>query len=319
MNKFYILLIFAFSLLLLAGCLDRTMRGQNVQLVEKDHPLVDEIWDVNQAIYVKKEQFLAQLPESRYILLGENHDNISHHVHQSNIISALAKARLAVSVHFEMIDDAQYENLKQDEHRNLNELIDSLNKSDTGWQYERMYKVVFDQVLQAGYPYRPANLSYADIRSIIKKGENNVPGDIKNLLVDVPLSMNKTHELEQEVIEGHCNALPASMVPPMMLAQRVRDARMGLSMMDSDMDHRVLIAGNGHVRKDRGVPMYLAVKHPQEKIMTVGFTEVIAGKHKIDEYKSRWGKKTIPFDYVWFTPGINRKDPCDDFISKLNK
>ena len=55
----------------------------------------------------------------------------------------------------------------------------------------------------------------------------------------------------------------------------------------------MLIAGNGHVRKDRGVPWYLARMRPDARIVSVGLIEVAAGRRRPAE---------LPFDYVWFTP-----------------
>lgn len=105
----------------------------------------------------------------------------------------------------------------------------------------------------------------------------------------------------------------------MVLAQRVRDASISLSMLGSDKTHRILIAGSGHVRNDRGVPVYLAAKDPQAGLVTIGFIEVMADKHSIDEYTERWGGDALPFDYVWFTPRLNRKDPCEAFIKMQNE
>jgi len=136
-------------------------------------------------------------------------------------------------------------------------------------------------------------------------------------MADVPLSSDQLHKLEQEVITGHCNALPAKMVPPMILAQRVRDASISLSLLGSDQEHRVLIAGSGHVRNDRGVPIYLAAKDPQASIITIGFTEVSEDNYNIDGYAERWGGTTMPFDYVWFTPRFNREDPCEQLSNML--
>ncbi|MCW8955619.1 MAG: ChaN family lipoprotein [Gammaproteobacteria bacterium] len=307
------------SILLLGGCIEKMKPENSERPMQNDHPMVDKIWDVKQASYISQQQLLARLLKAKYLLLGETHDNISHHEYQAKVISTLAKAKVAASVHFEMIDDRQYVRLGLMDTTSLPELMDKLTETESGWNYEKMYRVVFEQVLQAGYNYRAANLSYEKIRKIIKQGEKKIPDNIKELLADVALSGDQLHELEQEVIKGHCNALPAKMVSPMILAQRVRDAKMSLSMLQSEDDYRILIAGSGHARTDRGVPMYLTAKDPQAAIISVGFLEVMADKNTVNEYTESWEQQYLPFNYVWFTPRFDRKDPCEQFVKMLKK
>ncbi len=64
----------------------------------------------------------------------------------------------------------------------------------------------------------------------------------------------------------------------------------------------LLIAGNGQVRNDRGVPWYLARMRPHARILSVGMLEVVDG---IDSPPA-----ALPFDYVWFTPGVGDDRPC---------
>lgn len=320
MIRFLLLLsCLTISISLLGGCMKNAKQVSSGQLVQLDHPMVGKIWDVKQASFISKEQLQFRLLESRYLLLGEIHDNISHHEHQAEIIGALVNAKATASIHFEMIDDEQYQRLALAKTKSVHELMDKLSGDKSGWQYQQMYRVVFDQVLQAGYEYWPANLSHETIRKIIKQGETQIPDDIKKLMADVPLSRDQSRELEQEVIDGHCNELPVKMVAPMILAQRARDATMALSLLQSNKDHRVLIAGSGHVRNDRGVPIYLAAKDSQAGIIAIGFTEVVANKHSIVDYTSEWDGELIPFDYVWFTPLFDRKDPCENLARHFKK
>ncbi|MFW2371763.1 MAG: ChaN family lipoprotein [Gammaproteobacteria bacterium] len=300
-----------------AGCMEKAIQIPSDRILDEDHPLVGKIWDVNQAVFIDQEQLQSQILKSRYLLLGETHDNISHHEHQAEIIASLKNSESTASIHFEMIDDRQYETAGLAKAGSVDELMAKLKQTESGWQYEQMYAVVFEQVLQAGYELLPANVSHGVIRKIIKQGEKQVPEDITKLLTDVSLSSDQRLELEQEVISGHCNALPAKMISPMILAQRVRDAMMSLSLLRSDKEHRVLIAGSGHVRNDRGVPIYLAARDPKASIITIGFTEVIEDNYHVDGYTERWGTASMPFDYVWFTPRFNRDDPCEQFSRML--
>jgi uncharacterized iron-regulated protein len=80
-------------------------------------------------------------------------------------------------------------------------------------------------------------------------------------------------------------------------------------------DGAVLIAGAGHVRRDRGVPVHLARQVPDATIASVAFVEVDAAASKPGDYAARFGTETLPFDYVWFTPKADDDDPC----AKLKK
>jgi uncharacterized iron-regulated protein len=65
----------------------------------------------------------------------------------------------------------------------------------------------------------------------------------------------------------------------------------------------VLVAGNGHVRKDRGVPWYLARLRPGARSVSVGLLEV-----QDDIVEPALG---LPYDYVWYTArAADRGEPC---------
>ena len=62
----------------------------------------------------------------------------------------------------------------------------------------------------------------------------------------------------------------------------------------------MLLAGNGHVRRDHGVPQLLAAAEPAARIVAVGFGE----------------PGTPPaayYDAWWVTPATERGDPCAGF------
>ena len=84
-----------------------------------------------------------------------------------------------------------------------------------------------------------------------------LPGDIRQILNKTPLSTKQQSDLLDEIMLAHCNKLPVEATRPMVEVQRIRDAVMSMSMLNSNADTRVLIAGAGHTRNDRGVPLYL--------------------------------------------------------------
>ena len=104
--------------------------------------------------------------------------------------------------------------------------------------------------------------------------------------------------LERDIIDGHCGAAPeANRLAGMVAAQRARDAHMAFVLRSPS----VLIAGAGHARRDRGVPLYLG----DSDVLSIAFIEVEPGKASPEAYAER-----ASFDYVWFTPRAARADPC---------
>jgi uncharacterized iron-regulated protein len=70
----------------------------------------------------------------------------------------------------------------------------------------------------------------------------------------------------------------------------------------------VLIAGNGHVRRDLGVPLYLRPASPDARIVSLGLLEIETGKDRAADYFARGAERA--YDFAWFTARAQRKDPC---------
>ena len=98
----------------------------------------------------------------------------------------------------------------------------------------------------------------------------------------------------------------------MSLAQRYVDAHMADVLVKAAEMHGAafLLAGNGHVRTDRGVPWYLRQLAPSRKVVSVMLLEVEDGK--LDGAAGpRTPDGAWAADYVLFTPRHARLDPCE--------
>jgi len=94
--------------------------------------------------------------------------------------------------------------------------------------------------------------------------------------------------------------------------QWARDARIAASLArGGQRDGAVLIAGAGHVRTDRGVPLHLGRQIQDVAITSVAFVEVDAAAEMPGDYARRFGSDALPFHYVWFTPKVDEADPCE--------
>jgi uncharacterized iron-regulated protein len=85
------------------------------------------------------------------------------------------------------------------------------------------------------------------------------------------------------------------------------------ALLDPGPDGAVLIAGDGHVRRDLVVPAYLRAARPGESILSVGLLEVEVGKSDPEAYLADSAGGELQYDFVRFTPRWDRADPCEKF------
>lgn len=282
--------------------------------LEVDNPLVGRIWDPAAAAYVNHEDVVRRAGATPYVLLGERHDHPDHHRLQARVLRAVVRAKRTPVLALEMVDtDAQG-------------TIDAAPKDPEGfgravgweargWPELSLYRPVLDAAAEAELPLVGANLPLAEAKAIAKGGLSIMsPARRDALGLDVPLEPASRASLEEEIRVSHCGHLPEAMIPTMADAQRARDAAMATRLAEiPPAQGAVLIAGAGHVRNDRGVPPYLARKRGAGASLSIAFVEVEVSKLDPRDYAAAFGAKTLPFDYVWFTPRLDDQDPCHAF------
>jgi len=89
------------------------------------------------------------------------------------------------------------------------------------------------------------------------------------------------------------------MLPGMLSAQAARDAVMAQTLRPYASRGAVLIAGNGHVRRDIGVPRWLW-DAGNNSVLSVGYIET--------------DSPATGFDAVVRVPPRQRDDPCKDAV-----
>ena len=283
----------------------------------QDHPLTDRIWDVAAARVMTTEALLARLAAARFVLLGERHDQPEHHVHQAAIVRGLAAAGRRPTVAFEMLDADQAAALAEFLARSPGDaaaLGEAVGWSGSGWPPWSLYRPIADAALAAGLPLAAANLPPKTVRAVARGDMGALPPAlVRAYALDRPAAPATQAAMEAEMRDSHCGKLPESVLPAMVTAQRARDAAMAERLAAADGDGAVLIAGAGHVRTDRGVPIYLASRAPGAAVASVAFVEVADGRTAPSEYAERFGAARLPFDYVWFTSRADEVDHCARF------
>jgi len=257
-----------------------------------------------------------------FVALGEVHDNAEHHLARAALVSS------TTAIAFEQIRADQQPALDAfaalpSETRSTADLTRLLDWDKTAWSKTSNYTPLFDSAVASKLPILAADPPRDLIRATAKTGPSAIPPEERTRLgLDTPLSDAQNAASLAEIEGSHCGVIPKSAHPNMAFAQRYRDAHMADTLIKAAATNgsAILIAGNGHVRADRGVPWYLRQRAPEKKLISVLFVEVEDGKTDPADYVQRDETGRAIADYLVFTPRASRdKDPCEDMRAKSKK
>ncbi len=121
--------------------------------------------------------------------------------------------------------------------------------TDAGWPWD-LYRPLLTAVMTYRLPLVAGNLSRAEAMALAR-GQRPVPEAVQR----VPAAWRAA--VTASVAQAHAGHLPADWVPRFATAQLARDAALADAMRAQGARSVLLIAGNGHVRRDQGVPRWL--------------------------------------------------------------
>ena len=260
-----------------------------------------QIIDLNTGQALSEQKLVAHLRQQDVVLLGELHDNAQHHALRAGLIKQLARAKLTV-VAEHLPDGARV----KAEGALLSDL-QAAGFDAKGWSWP-LHLPLFEAVRTADLLLVGGNLPKGFSKRLYSEGEAGLPAPLAQTYRAATLDATATLRLDKDLIDGHCGKLPDKYLQPMRLVQRATD----LSMAQALLDHQpsVLVAGNGHVRKDYGVPQVLRALAPGLKFTSVGFYE---NDQPLEELVKSFGGR---YDILWLTEPAQRTDPCADFKIK---
>jgi uncharacterized iron-regulated protein len=269
--------------------------------LDRDHPLVGRIWSVGAQRFVDEASLRASL--RGFVFLGEKHDNADHHRLEGRLIGAMDRP----TVVFEMLDRSAQATIDRAiaGGAKADALADVVDWSRSGWPSFEIYRPVFAAALATGQPLQAAGINRHELRALLA-GEGSWPSPR-------PLAPAAAHSLDEELVASHCGMATAAQLAPMGRIQRTRDALMAQVMREARATNPnvVLVAGNGHARRDRGAPYDLAASDSRTPRTSVAFVEVTRERTVPEAYASEWSEQALPFDFVWFTPRATDEDPCE--------
>lgn len=234
-----------------------------------------------------------------FLLLGEVHDNAAQHQLRAERLAALLADGKPTAVVFEQMPASRNAAL-QVAPQQVDALVEAGQFDRKGWQWP-LHKPLLDAAVAGDARVVGGNLERDDLRRLMKEGDAAWPPALLALAQRTPWGDAQQQAQLKAIDEGHCGALPAAMHEPMARAQRARDASLAQALLTAraqGAERVVLIAGNGHVDRELGVPRYLeAAGIAPQRILAVGYLE--AGQPGSGRFDER--VETAP---------AAREDPC---------
>jgi len=228
------------------------------------------------------------------VLLGEVHDNAEQHRLRAQALKALLESGARPALLMEQFDRERQPDLDRALARpgvTPDDLIAAATTGDPamqGWSWP-LYRPYLALAIAYRLPIVAVNVSRADTRVIVAQGlaaqgfDAAVPGDIRTPQVEA-------------IVAGHCGMIDAPLAAKLSDAQVARDQFMARAIA-AHADGAVLLAGNGHVRRDIGVPRWLRASTLAHSV-SIGVLEA-------DD------TNTDAFDVAITTPAQTRADPCE--------
>jgi uncharacterized iron-regulated protein len=234
-------------------------------------------------------------------LLGEIHDNPEGHALRLEQIAEIVRSAPQPVIAMEQFDRERQADLSAAQ-KTCQDASCVIERAGTkGWEWD-FYKPVIELAMRQRIPLVAANLSPQDARLVMRDGLSAaLSAPLRKafgLDAGVPPEVDAIQR--EAVFQGHCRMVPKSALGGMALAQVARDVWMAHVLREHPQSTVLVLAGNGHVRKDAGVYHWLS---PQERLRT----QVHAYLEAPDT------QDAVLFDQIHPIAAVEREDPCAAF------
>jgi uncharacterized iron-regulated protein len=243
------------------------------------------------------------------VLLGEVHDNAVQHALRATALRQRIVQGARPALAFDQFDrehQPDIERARRERPADADYLIAQAKGSDD-WRWE-FYRPFVALALEYDLPIVAANLSRREAMQVANDGWPALfdPATRSALRLDsLPSDFRRKHE--DAIAIGHCNLFSADALPGLARAQMARDIVMARSIRPYVERGVVLLAGNGHVRRDIGVPFWLPADAARGAV-SVG---VLEGDD------SSVPESATDFDAYVITERAERPDPCKDLAKHI--
>lgn len=215
------------------------------------------------------------LPSAKILLLGEVHDNPLGHQQRFADLQKRVEAGWRPAIVMEQFDRGNQAALTQALASCVDAqcVIHAAGGNRWEWPY---YEPVITLALRHRLPLLAGNVSRAEAAMVMKHGFAAVLGadTVAAFRLDEPLPVDLFEGQRHAIEIGHCGKLPLGMAQGMVRAQVARDVWMAKMLQNNaSSGGAVLLAGNGHVRKDLGVPRWLVLTTAPSRFQVHAYTE----------------------------------------------
>ncbi len=259
------------------------------------------------------------------VFLGEVHDNPTHHDLRAHLLSRPPKSPGRGAIVFEQIRKDQQRLVdkfnagpvgSENPDAVANRLFDKLDWSKGNWPDQKIYRPLFSEALRLGLKVVGGDAVRDKIKNVARKGlEVLQDNERSNLKLDDPLDGNGFDVLLSELENSHCGMMPKTALTGIAMAQRYRDASLAEAAVKAraDAGSVTVIAGNGHVRTDRGSPWYVEKFDADEAAGTEkqGVLAVLLEEEPGEGETPAQSQSRQIADFVIYTPRQARPDPCE--------
>lgn len=210
------------------------------------------------------DDILAELAKNRVVYVGEMHTDMGTHILQLQIVQALFQADPNLAIGMEMFPRSAQEVLDGYINGTIATEEEFLRKSDyfKVWGYDyRLYREIISYARRHQIPIIGLNINKEIVSQVFQDGSldglsqeqlDAIPAERK---LDIPGYRDR---LAQAFSSHDANGFTAEQLGGFLQAQSIWDETMAETIvryLESNPDKRmVVIAGNGHVYKDTGIP-----------------------------------------------------------------
>jgi uncharacterized iron-regulated protein len=230
-----------------------------------------------------------QLPATPLLLLGEQHDAPEHQALQRATVQTLSQRGQLAALVLEMVEQGKQTTglPRSASETEVRQALQWGDEAHSGWPWA-VYGPAVMAAVAAGVPVLGGNLPRTQMRAAMG-----------NTQLDQQLPPEALAQQQTQIREGHCGLLPEGQIAPMTRIQIARDrslAEVAVAALQADKTV-LLVAGNGHVRRDLGVPKHLPAGLQHHVVMVrVGATQATPSNNQADT--------------VWTTPPGPPTDHC---------
>lgn len=241
------------------------------------------------------------------ILLGEKHDNHSHHLYQKEVIDFLKSEKKLGRIYMEHLTAEQQQVIEDNKPKTAEDFASLSKWQESGWPSFSKFKELVSSILDQ--EIIGVGISRQTLKSLY---QNKSPGLISKQLEEAtglsePLRDDVKARLVSVLKASHCGHLPPKHAEKMLGIQRYRDAYMVSKLKHQSGLVDVYLLGSGHGNLIYGTPQYFKKAFPDKDLLSIVFLEDGDALPQED------------FHYFVSTARTMREDPCEKLKMHFKK